>query len=82
MTSTMSVLLPTEIGSGVCCKALLFYLVNANNDMVEAYHGAVSSDESTRYVEFFHFNKSCSSIRNHTSLNADEVITIAKLLRW
>ena len=77
MTSTVSVLLPTDVGPGVCCKALLFYLVNANNDMVEAYQGAVGSDESTRYV---HFNKSCSNIRNHTSLNANEVITIAELL--
>ena len=80
MTSTVSELLPTDVGPGVCCTALLFYLVNANNDMVEAYQGAVGSDESTRYVEFFHFNKSCSNIRNHTSLNANEVITIAKLL--
>lgn len=48
MASTVSLLLPTNDGSGVCCKALLFYLVNANNDMVEAYHGAVGSHESAR----------------------------------
>ncbi|XP_022806306.1 E3 ubiquitin-protein ligase RNF213-like [Stylophora pistillata] len=48
MTSTVSVLLPTEVGPGVCCKALLFFLVNAHNDMVQAYHGTVGSDESTR----------------------------------
>ena len=53
MTSTMSVLLPTEIGSGVCCKALLFYLVNANNDMVEAYHGAVGLPKARGMLNSF-----------------------------
>ena len=65
MTSTVLVLLPTDVGPGVCCKALLFFLVDAHNDMVQAYHGAVGSDESTRFVEYVYLHMSRSRCRIH-----------------
>ncbi|XP_022797655.1 E3 ubiquitin-protein ligase rnf213-alpha-like isoform X3 [Stylophora pistillata] len=48
MNSSVSVLLPDKAGPGVCCKALLFFLVNAHNEMVETYHAAFGSDGRTR----------------------------------
>ena len=57
MTSTVSVLLPAEAGPGVCCKALLFFLVNTHNEMVETYHGAFGSDERTRYFKLIQLHK-------------------------
>ena len=59
MTSAVSVLLPTEAGPGVCWNALLFFLVNARNDMVQGYYCAVGSDESMRFVEYVYLHMSC-----------------------
>ena len=44
---TVSVLLPASEGPGVCCKGLMFFLVNAHNELVDAYRSW-----STRYLQF------------------------------
>ncbi|KAJ7339360.1 hypothetical protein OS493_005754 [Desmophyllum pertusum] len=48
MNNTVSILLPTDDGPGVCCKGLLLFLVSVHNELVQAYHSNVSSNESTR----------------------------------
>lgn len=53
MIFIMLVLLLIEIGLGVCCKVLLFYLVNVNNDMVEVYYGVVGLLKVCGMLNFF-----------------------------
>ena len=48
MTSTVSVLLPASAEAGVCCKGLLFFLVNVHNELVQAYCNAVNPNENAR----------------------------------
>ncbi|CAH3163087.1 unnamed protein product, partial [Porites evermanni] len=43
-SSSVSLLIPTSEGPGVCCKGLMFFLVNAHNELVQAY----GSLENTR----------------------------------
>ena len=41
--STVSLLLPISEGPEVCCKGLTFFLVNAQNEFVQAYHSSGNS---------------------------------------
>ena len=36
-SASVSLLLPTSEGPGVCCKGLMFFLVNAHNELVQTY---------------------------------------------
>ncbi|XP_078382607.1 E3 ubiquitin-protein ligase rnf213-alpha-like isoform X3 [Oculina patagonica] len=51
MNSTVSVLLPANEGAGVCCKGLLFFLVNKHNELVQAYYNAVTSNGNARTAD-------------------------------
>ena len=48
MSSTASVLLPASAEAGVCCKGLLFFLVNVHNELVQTYCNAVNPNGSAR----------------------------------
>lgn len=48
MSSTASVVLPASAEAGVCCKGLLFFLVNVHNELVETYCNVVKPNGSAR----------------------------------
>lgn len=48
MSSAVSVVLPASTEAGICCKGLLFFLVNVHNELVQTYCNAVKPNGSAR----------------------------------